>query len=235
MGDLTAPSYQTGIMASTSSVPPRRRGGFTLIETIVTVGLIAVIAAFVVPTVIQKAGSGDPVKVQNDLNTVRTAIETFATDIKNGYPHQISTLTAKPTPGTDVFLDSTAMTATQIAVWNGPYMGATISSNVGDSLATGFTAYIMNFIDRYDAIHNVPEHKADGTLTGAPYSSTSTLYAAVQVHGLTATQAKTLNALFDGQSDVNLGDGSNTTGRFRFSAPNSSNIVVAYYLADPII
>src|SRR5437763_17185784 len=87
-------------MTLVPTMRPRRRGGFTLIETIVTIGLIAVIAAFVIPTVIQKAGSGDPVKVQNDLNTVRTAIETFATDIKNGYPHQISSLTAKPTAST---------------------------------------------------------------------------------------------------------------------------------------
>jgi len=43
-------------------VPRRRRGervdGFTLVETIVTIGLIAVIAAFVIPTVVQQAGSG---------------------------------------------------------------------------------------------------------------------------------------------------------------------------------
>ena len=40
---------------------PRRRGervdGFTLVETIVTIGLIAVIATFVIPTVVQQAES----------------------------------------------------------------------------------------------------------------------------------------------------------------------------------
>ncbi len=91
-----------------SRIRSRRRGGFTLIETIVTVGLIAVIAAFVIPTVIQKAGSGDPVKVQNDLNTVRTAIETFATDVKSGFPRKISILTSPPVAGTDRFIDSLA-------------------------------------------------------------------------------------------------------------------------------
>ena len=220
-------------MAKKLQTRARRRAGFTLIETIVTVGLIAVMAAFVIPTVIQKAGSGDPVKVQNDLNTVRTAIETFATDIKNGYPHQISTLTTKPTAGTDRFIDSTVMTATHVGVWNGPYLGATVSAAAGDSLATGYTAFIMNFLDRYDVIHNVPEHNASGAVNGT-FSLTGTVFAAVQVHGLTATQAKTLNVIFDGQSDPNLADGSNTTGRFRFSAPNASNIVVAYYMASPI-
>ena len=44
-------------------VPRARRGertdGFTLVETIVTIGLIAVVAAFVIPTVVQRAGSID--------------------------------------------------------------------------------------------------------------------------------------------------------------------------------
>ncbi|HXT18154.1 MAG TPA: hypothetical protein VN706_21165 [Gemmatimonadaceae bacterium] len=220
-------------MACTPLNRSRRRVGFTLIETIVTVGLIAVMAAFVVPTVIQKAGSGDPVKVQNDLNTVRTAMETFATDIKNGYPHQISTLTAKPTAGIDRFIDSTLMTTSQVAAWNGPYLAATITVAAGDSLATGYTAYIMNFLDRYDLDHNVAEHRIDGSLNPA-FSTAGTLFASVQVHGLTTSQANALNAIFDGGADPNQHDRSNTTGRFRFGVPNSSNIVVAYYMADPI-
>ena len=215
-----------------SGVRTRRRGGFTLIETIVTVGLIAVIAAFVIPTVVQKAGAGDPVKVQNDLNTVRTAIETFATDIKNGFPHQISTLTAKPSVG-DMFIDSTAMVANQVAVWNGPYMGATMGAAAGDSMPTAYTAYIMNYLDRYDAISNKPEHDATTGAVNAGFSTTHTMFASVQVRGLTPAQAKSLNTLFDGSGDVNLGDGSNITGRFRFSAP-ANGVVVAYYLASPI-
>lgn len=215
-------------------VRTRRRGGFTLIETIVTVGLIAVIAAFVVPTVIQKAGSGDPVKVQNDLNTVRTAIETFATDVKNGFPHQINTLTAKPTAGVDRFLDSTTMTANQVAVWNGPYMAATIGTTVNDSLATAYTAYIMNYLDRYDAISNTPEHNAAGALN-AGFLATNTLFAAVQVHNLTLSQARALNTLFDGTVDANQADSSNTTGRFRWPHPTTpGQVKVAYYLASPI-
>ena len=59
------------------SIPVRRPAGFTLVETIVTVGLLAVLAAFVVPSVIRKADAADPVKVANDLNAISTALQTF--------------------------------------------------------------------------------------------------------------------------------------------------------------
>jgi len=210
----------------------RRRDGFTLIETIVTVGILAVIAAFVIPTVVQKVGAGDPVKAQNDLNSVRTAMETFATDSKAGFPHQISSLTSKPVAALSKLIDSSAMTLNQIAAWSGPYLGATISTALGDSLATGYSAYIMNFLDRYDITNNIPEHNAAGAIN-ATFSTTNTLFAGVQVHGLTPNQARALNALVDGAGDPNQVDGSNTTGRFRFAIP-VAGVVVAFYLAAPI-
>jgi hypothetical protein len=90
----------------------------------------------------------------------------------------------------------------------------------------------MNFLDRYDLVNNVPEHTATGSANPA-FSTANTLFVAVQVHGLTPAQAKTLNALIDGSSDTNQINGSNTTGRFRFSAP-SGGTVSAYYMASPI-
>src|SRR4051812_36072688 len=101
----------------------RRRSGFTLVETIVTVGLLAVLAAFVVPTVIQKASAGDPVKVASDLSAVRTGLETFLSDVKGGFPNQITMLADKPTTANH-FVDSlTNLTPGQVASWNGPYLG----------------------------------------------------------------------------------------------------------------
>jgi prepilin-type N-terminal cleavage/methylation domain-containing protein len=212
----------------------RRRSGFTLIETIVTVGIIAVLAAFVVPTVIQKAGVGDPVKVQNDLTTVRTGLETFATDSKAGFPQLLYSLTATPAD-TNRLIDSTKISDGEIAKWNGPYIGATITAKTKDSIATGYTAYLMNFVHRYDLADNVPEHDSTGASNAPTFKSTNTLFAAVEIHGLTWAQATALNTLIDGAGDVNVAsDSSNITGRLRFTAPVSGLVKQAYYLASPI-
>jgi prepilin-type N-terminal cleavage/methylation domain-containing protein len=214
----------------------RLRSGFTLIETIVTVALLAVIAAFVIPTVIQKAGAGDPVKVQNDVAAVQRGLETFATDSKAGFPRLVSSLTSRPVAGVGQLLDLTtagtlAMTPNQVTAWNGPYLGVTMSTAQKDSISTGYVAYIMNHIVRYDATSDAPELDANfAPPTGTTFTNTNTLFAAVQVHGLTLAQAQRLNTLIDGTSDVS--GATNGVGRFRYNTV--STVFTGYYLAVPI-
>jgi len=150
--------------------------------------------------VIQKAGSGDPVKVQNDLNAVQTAMSTFATDSKAGYPHQISSLTSKPIAAVDRLIDSTAISANQVTTWNGPYLGATVSPLAADSVPTGYTAFIMNMLDRYDAVNNVPEHNAAGQ-DSSGFSATSTLFVGVQLHHHVVAVGQRVGADVGGDGD----------------------------------
>ena len=217
-------------------VRARRRAGFTLIETIVTVGLLAVLAAFVIPTVVQKAGAGDPVKVTNDLNSIRTGLENFVNDTKAGYPLLISELTTKPTTTDKIIDNATTLSASQIALWNGPYIGATIGATATDSMPTGFTAFISNGLQRWDALDNKGELNGG---TGSTFSTTNTLFVAVTVTGLTTTQAAQINKAIDGPGDTDVSSGLNTganiTGRFRYDPPNANKIVIAYYLASPIV
>lgn len=214
----------------------RRRAGFTLIETIVTVGLIAVLAAFVIPTVIQKASAADPVKVQNDLDAIRQGMETFATDIKAGFPNQVRMLTSRPASTNHMVDSTTSISLGQIAIWNGPYLAATIGTNPMDSISTGYTAHILNHIQRYDLTHNAGEFYGGAGPTA--FSANSTLFATLRVDGLTSTQAAIINSMIDGVDDINVqppgsNAGANITGRFRFDAP-VSGFVTAYYLAVPI-
>jgi hypothetical protein len=113
-------------------------------------------------------------------------------------------------------------------------MGATITGTTKDSIATGYTAYLMNFVHRFDIADNVPEHDSLGVVNPT-FVSTKTLFAAVEIHGLTWAQANALNTLIDGAGDLDVvADSSNITGRLRFTAPVSGLVKQAYYLASPI-
>lgn len=219
---------------------PRRRGGFTLVETIVTVGLLAVLAAFVVPSVIQKADVGDPVKVASDITAIRTALESFINDVKGGYPNQLRMLTDLPTTANHFIDSTTALTSDQVTIWHGPYLGSTIGMLVTDSLATGYTGFIKNFISRYDGQDNAAEfYVTPGAGTGGVFNANNTLFATLTIVGLTVSQAIIINRLIDGAGDIQVAagpyTGANVTGRFRFDAPSATGIVVAYYLAAPIV
>jgi prepilin-type N-terminal cleavage/methylation domain-containing protein len=215
--------------------PVRRRLGFTLVETLVTVGLLAVLAAFVIPTVIQKGQAGDPVKVSNDLSSITTALSTFNNDTKAGYPQTLHVLTTKPDTSDLIIDGATAITSAQVGLWNGPYLAATIASSSGATLATGFAGFVRDTLQMYDASNN--KGKRTGGTSTSTYSGTGTQFVAVQVTGLTKPQADIVNTIIDGSNDPDqtAGDiGSNSTGRFRFDKPDANNLVVAYYLAVPI-
>src|SRR5881392_1259473 len=109
--------------------------GFTLIETVVTVGLLAVLASFVVPSVMRKADSADPVKVANDLNSISTAIQTFSSDLKGILPGDIQDLTQpllvnslcnRATPCDSTITHRERYTVQQAALWRGPYLAASM-------------------------------------------------------------------------------------------------------------
>ena len=216
----------------------RPRTAFTLVETIVTLGLLAVLAAFVVPTVVQKAGAGDPVKVVSDLSSVRTALETFQTDV-GGVPNQLRMLIVQPTVANH-FIDSiTVLKQGNAVAWNGPYLNAEIGPLAQDSLGTGFRSYIYNAVTRYDATNNAAEfYVIPGSGTGGTFDETKTVFAAVTVNGLTTRQAQLINRLIDGDDDTDVfagpNAGANVQGRFRYDVPNANAIVVAYYLASPM-
>lgn len=216
----------------------RSRAAFTLVETIVTLGLLAVLAAFVVPTVVQKAGAGDPVKVVSDLGALRTGLETFQTDI-GGVPNQIHMLLVQPSVANHLVDSVTPLKQGQAVAWNGPYLNAEIGSAAADSIGTGFRAYVHNHIARFDATTNTLEfYLPGGGGTGGTFNRLNTLFSAVTITGLTTRQAQLVNRLIDGDDDTDVligpNTGANIQGRFRYDVPNANAIVVAYYLVSPL-
>ena len=224
-------------MRPLSSSPPSRRA-FTLVETVVTVGLLAVLAAFVVPSVIRKADSADPVKVANDLNAISTALQTFTSDMKGLLPGDIQDLTQpilvnavcnRVSPCDSTITHRSAYTASQALLWRGPYLSASIERNPRAALRSGYVADISNTLTRFDAVNGVPEWcqlSSGSAVICNGFLETNPLFLAVRVTGMNREQAIQINSIIDGASELNAG----FDGRFRFTADGS----LAFFLAVPI-
>lgn len=215
-----------------------KRKGFTLIETVVTVGLLAVLAAFVVPSVIRKADAADPVKVANDLNAIGTAIQTFSSDFKGTMPGDLQDLTQPVlvngvcnvvSPCDSVVTHATTYTPQQAILWKGPYLSASVERDPNALLRSGYVADISNTLMRFDAINGVPElcqASAGSSVTCSGFIPTNPLFVAVKVTGLSREQALQVNSIIDGANELNAG----FEGRFRFTADGS----LAFFLAAPL-
>ncbi len=92
------------------------RSGFTLPEILVTVTVIAVLAAVVVPAVTQFTTKGDAPATASDVSQVRNAISTYVSDTRH-YPADFSDLVTNP--------------PTAIANWKGPYFAGALSGVSG--------------------------------------------------------------------------------------------------------
>ena len=216
----------------------RFRHGFTLIETVVTIGLVAALAAFIVPSVMNKSGSADPVKVDNDLSAISVAIQSFSSDLKGTNPGDIEDLITAPIAitscGAGIRCDSTithtfGYSSDEVALWKGPYLDASISDDPAAVLRSGYVANVENTLIRFDATNGIPEFCADnGARQPCPgFVATNPLFVAVKVDSLTAEQAGIVNGLVDGPKERNPG----LEGRFRYPTSGSP----AYFLAAPIV
>ena len=93
------------------------RRGFTLPEILVTVTVVAVLAAVVVPAVTQYVNKGNAPATSGDISAVRQAVTSFVSDTRH-YPVSFSDLVNAPAG---------------IATWKGPYFQAALSGVSGTS------------------------------------------------------------------------------------------------------
>lgn len=101
---------------------PTRRG-FTLVEILVTVTIVAVLAAVMVPAVINQVAKGDVPSVGQDIAGVRTAVTTFAADTRR-FPLRLSQLGGATLATTAQDITFTAY-GTDNANYHGPYASLT--------------------------------------------------------------------------------------------------------------
>jgi prepilin-type N-terminal cleavage/methylation domain-containing protein len=225
--------------------------GFTLIETVVTVGIVAAMAAVVIPQVAKQFDAADPTRVQNDLKNIQTAIETFFVNVKS-MPGDIDDLANLIDGGgnTDTSL-TVAISAlpnyssSQDELWNGPYVDQSITeTDPDDEITTGYGAKIVdNFVcySTVDDTHGISEATGAGATDdlGCPVAGSVGKFLAIQITGVAcATGAGTtfmaINELFDGPSEANP----DVNGRIRCDVVAASNktltVEVVYFLAVPL-
>ncbi len=112
------------------------RSGFTLPEVLVTIALVAALAAVVVPTVATQLQKGDPNRVASDYAGVRGAVEQFLSDVRK-YPRSLGQMTnpiATTGTGMSPANSATLYGATDVARWRGPYL-------TKDSLSVALTGF----------------------------------------------------------------------------------------------
>jgi prepilin-type N-terminal cleavage/methylation domain-containing protein len=122
-----------------------QKKGFTLAEVLVTIAIIAVVGAIVIPSIGGQLRTGDESRVQQDLTSLRAAAEQFLADVRR-YPNSIGQLVVKPAVSESGLLGG-VYTASQVGRWRGPYLNKDSASSVktGYDLTITTTFGFVNF------------------------------------------------------------------------------------------
>jgi prepilin-type N-terminal cleavage/methylation domain-containing protein len=134
------------------------RAGFTLPEVLVTIAIVSVLAAIVVPTVTSQIGKGDESRFQSTIGSVRTGITAFVSDTRR-FPSAVSQL-FNPITAVQTDLFGSAYGANIASRWRGPYgsgampLGGTLSMGLAfmqdalvDSVLTGMPTSVIATLD----------------------------------------------------------------------------------------
>jgi prepilin-type N-terminal cleavage/methylation domain-containing protein len=118
----------------------RGRKGFTLPEVLVTLAIVATLAAVLLPALNSQLSKGDAGRAASDLVSLQTAIGVFASDVRR-YPGDMAQLNDTAAFTTDINGASLANLKTK---WKGPYLTKTL---VSGNLPTAFGATILGDFD----------------------------------------------------------------------------------------
>lgn len=154
-------------------------GGFTLLEVLVALTLIALLVGALAPTVLNQLDRGEENRVVEDLRAVENGAKMFRVDVRR-WPGDVEDLTTAVS-GTDTDFDSNAYPAGLISQWNGTYLEGVLVAD-GGTLSTGGGGTIQDdFVSK--------------TLGGDTYLS-------IEVTNLTTSTIEAISLAVDGDTDV---------------------------------
>jgi len=163
------------------------RRGFTLAEVLVTVAIVAIIAAAVVPAVTSQISKGEETTAVAAVTSARSALTAFVSDVR-AFPSRISYLTNAITTDSVIISEppaaGVAFSTAQVNRWRGPYTTTATFPAGGLPLGFGGAVLLSPLVD-----------------------SLNFVVATVLLPGTTVTtaQAQAFEALFDATSSLSLG------------------------------
>jgi prepilin-type N-terminal cleavage/methylation domain-containing protein len=158
----------------------RNRRGLTLPEVLVTLAIVATLAAVLLPALNSQLSKGDAGRLSSDLVSLQTAIGAFTSDVRR-FPKELTQLN---TPIATNQQDLLGQTYPQSLVnrWRGPYLGKSLVSN---TLPSAFGASILNaFANESDGVNN---------------------YVAVKFSPITASDFEKVDLIIDEQASSTTG------------------------------
>ncbi|MEQ8223605.1 MAG: prepilin-type N-terminal cleavage/methylation domain-containing protein [Candidatus Eremiobacterota bacterium] len=77
----------------------KNKKGFTLIELMIVIAIIAILAAILVPNFLKARAQGQLAACESNIKNLATALEMYATDNTGTYPSGLTTLTSSASGG----------------------------------------------------------------------------------------------------------------------------------------
>lgn len=144
-----------------------KRRGFTLPEVLVTLAIVATLAAVLIPSLNNQLSKGDAGRLTSDLVAIQTAVGAFVSDVRR-YPADLTDLETRPVGENDLL--NAPFGSVLVAKWRGPYLSKELST--GGGMPTGYGATISGNFSK-DAVYNAIDYLkiSVGPITEAEFNN----------------------------------------------------------------